>query len=554
MEIIAPVASIVDGPDVSHLDVGHSESRSELIYYNPFSETLTPSERYIKYSGDVLGKGAFKTVYKAFDLVTGREVAWNEVVLDTLEPMASSKLFQEIKALKDVSHNNIIKLYDHWFESTGVLVFTTELMPSGCLKKYLKKNPTALTTPVLKSWALQILEALHYMHTCQPKIIHRDIKAQNIFVNGATGVVKVGDLGLCASLGLQSTAVSCIGTPEFMAPETYSSTHYDEKVDIYAFGMLLLELITRDSPYLECTNIIDVLKKIEANIPPNGLNKVVHKEVKDLILMCINGKPSARPSAYDLLCMPFLRNMQDTGKLTTDSKDSTAPVQAQAAHPSASDAATLAATAAAHPVQTSLNLQAKHAQAQVQAGNQSASPQIPSRFVPPAVSMIHVQPQQQTQIHAQAQPFADVLFNEAHNSTLYMHKEAEVSSSVVIRRRPGKSSLCSDINIEITLPNQTSFVYVLSLADKPVDIVDELELIHDNVGAYRNELLLSLQQFLNENKIDRSLVQEAESGAVAQDMVDNYPNESVDEQFTSAMQALDGFLETHTGIADPSPV
>lgn len=108
-----------------------------------------------------------------------------------------------------------------------------------------------------------------------------------------------------------------------------------------------------------------------------------------------------------------------------------------------------------------------------------------------------------------------------------------------------------------------SFVYVLSLTDKPVEIVDELEMIHDNVGLYREELLIRLQQFLDENVIDRSIVdpaldKEDSSKAVlpdslpAQDIVADPlgDNQNVDEQFTCAMQALNGYLLIHTDV-DP---
>ncbi|ESU36410.1 Kinase, WNK [Giardia duodenalis] len=565
MEIVAPLSVFAGTQNQPYPEVESSPLRNEGVYYNPFSDTLGPSDRYLKYSGDVLGKGAFKTVYRAFDLIAGREVAWNEVVLDTLEPMASSKLFQEIKALKDVDHENIIKLYDHWFEGSNLLIFTTELMPSGCLKKYLKKNPTALTTPVLKSWALQILEALNYMHTCQPKIIHRDIKAQNIFINGATGVVKVGDLGLCASLGLQSTAVSCIGTPEFMAPETYSNAHYDEKVDIYAFGMLLLELITRDTPYLECANIVDVLKKVEGNIPPNGLNKVVHKEMKDLILLCINKDPSARPSARELLSKPFLSNMSDTGKLTTDAKDHGPSAQVslgtheQTMQSTGHTAVNAAQTALKLPQQSSLPISSPRGP------QQSHIPQSLSKPVCPAsmgVSVVNVAVPTTAVTNSLSHVLAsETVSTDQSGSILHVPANLDTASSVVIKRRPTKSSLTSRINVEISLPNQVSFVYVLSLMDKPVEIVDELEMVHDNVGLYREELLVRLQQFLDENMIDKSVVDPALDKEDAPKVIssDSLPapeakvdplgdNQNVDEQFTCAMQELNGYLMIHTDI------
>ena len=94
----------------------------------------------------------------------------------------------------------------------------------------------------VKGWESQVLQGLHYFHSHNPPIIHRDIKCDNIFVNGNHGEVKIGDLGL-ATIMWQAHVHSVIGTPKFMAPELY------ELVDIYSFGMCLLEMVTFEYPY-----------------------------------------------------------------------------------------------------------------------------------------------------------------------------------------------------------------------------------------------------------------------------------------------------------------
>jgi WNK lysine deficient protein kinase len=83
------------------------------------------------------------------------------------------------------------------------------------------------------------------LHTNQPlAIIHRDIKCENIFINSNSGEIRIGDLGLSTPMEKTYTA-SVLGTPEFMAPEFYDeNVHYGTSVDIYAFGMCLLEMIT----------------------------------------------------------------------------------------------------------------------------------------------------------------------------------------------------------------------------------------------------------------------------------------------------------------------
>lgn len=113
---------------------------------------------------------------------------------------------------------------------------------------------------MLKSWCRQILKGLAFLHSRSPPIIHRDLKCDNIFITGTTGSVKIGDLGL-ATLKNRSFAKSVIGTPEFMAPEMYEE-HYDEGVDVYAFGMCMLEMATSEYPYSECTGPAQIYKKV----------------------------------------------------------------------------------------------------------------------------------------------------------------------------------------------------------------------------------------------------------------------------------------------------
>ena len=105
---------------------------------------------------------------------------------------------------------------------------------------------------VIKKWCNEILQGLQYLHDQKIPIIHRDIKCDNIFINSNSGEIKIGDLGLSTTMKNSYTS-SVLGTPEFMAPELYEE-YYGTEVDIYAFGMALLEMLTREAPYRECQN------------------------------------------------------------------------------------------------------------------------------------------------------------------------------------------------------------------------------------------------------------------------------------------------------------
>lgn len=182
----------------------------------------------------VLGKGAFKTVYKGFDEREGVEVAWNQVrTNDYIKE--GQKLTHEISVLKNMKHGNVMCFYDSWIDQeSGTVNFITELFTSGTLRQYVsfcmlfcahaaafalqlpracryRQKHKNLGKNALKRWAWQILQGLVYLHGHNPPIIHRDLKCDNIFVNGSAGVVKIGDLGLATLLRGTTVPQSCTG-------------------------------------------------------------------------------------------------------------------------------------------------------------------------------------------------------------------------------------------------------------------------------------------------------------------------------------------------------
>jgi len=274
-----------------------------------------PSGRFLRYP-EVLGKGAFKKVYKAFDQYDGIEVAWNRVIIDDVmqSPDDFKKLYSEVHLLKSLKHENIIKLFHSWIDvKKKTLNMITELFTSGSLRQYRNKHRN-VDMKAIKNWARQILNGLSYLHSQNPPLIHRDIKCDNIFVNGNHGEIKIGDLGLAAVLQ-QPIAKSFIGTPEFMAPELYDE-EYNELADIYSFGMCMLEMVTFEYPYSECKNQAQIYKKVSAGIKPASLDKVCYPELKEFIEKCLV-PANKRMSAKELLEDPFLAPKSQQAPLRT---------------------------------------------------------------------------------------------------------------------------------------------------------------------------------------------------------------------------------------------
>jgi len=301
----------------------------------------SPQARYVRFD-EVLGKGAYKTVYRAYDTREGVEVAWNSVNLNGIPKHEKARIINEVKLLDKLEHENIIDFYGSWVNrEREQVIFVTEIMNSGSLKSFINKVQI-IRWKIIKRWCRQILKALEYLHMRKPPIIHRDLKCDNIFINGSSGDIRIGDLGLStakknASSNDYGKGLSVIGTPQFMAPELYEEL-YDEKVDVYAFGMCALEMMTKDLPcvvppaaaaaaaalllhsyppplplspsqrYSECENHAQIYRKVTTAVLPTGLNRIGHGEPREFIRSCLCSDPSARPTATDLLKHSFLQS------------------------------------------------------------------------------------------------------------------------------------------------------------------------------------------------------------------------------------------------------
>ncbi|XP_011620936.1 probable serine/threonine-protein kinase WNK11 isoform X2 [Amborella trichopoda] len=275
----------------------------------PFVET-DPSGRFGRFN-ELLGSGAVKKFYRGFDQEEGIEIAWNQVDLQNFsgDERMVKRIQSEVYLLRSLMHKNIIALYDVWLDrENNTLNFITEVCTSGNLREYRKKHKH-VSLMALKKWARQILRGLEYLHKHEPCIIHRDLNCSNVFINGNVGQVKIGDLGLAAIVGRDHTAHSILGTPEFMAPELYEED-YTEMVDIYSFGMCVLEMVAVEIPYSECDSVAKIYKRVIHGMRPLALRKVKDPEVQAFIEKCL-AKPRERPSASELLKDPFFDNLED---------------------------------------------------------------------------------------------------------------------------------------------------------------------------------------------------------------------------------------------------
>jgi serine/threonine protein kinase len=251
-----------------------------------------------------LGEGAAKVVYEAIDLNHGHLVAWNEVTTRHLNPEQRDRVAGEVQLLQAVHHERIIDYYGSWATPDRVVIITA-IVESGDLQRFYKAHRVKLK--VIKKWCRQIIAGIMYLHSHSPPIIHRDIKCENVLYNAADGTLRISDLGLSTQLVGETDAAAVLGTPNFMAPEMYEGT-YDARVDVYSFGMTVLEMVTRSLPYDECSNAGQMyFKKVVQNKLPDAFYHIKYPSIQDFVLFCVATEPGGqRPTAAEVAAHPFL--------------------------------------------------------------------------------------------------------------------------------------------------------------------------------------------------------------------------------------------------------
>ena len=239
-------------------------------------------------------------MYKGYDFNAGREIAWCEIKFNQENINEQiKKITDQISLRKSLNnHDNILGFIDGWYdEYENIYVTIEELCSGGNINsnyKYIQKPKLKL----IKKWIKEILTGLDYLHS--NKVIHHDIKCENIYLDRISGHLKIGCIGALEKLSPgQEFFDKYLGTPEFMAPEI-NEGKYGFKSDIYSLGLTLIELLTVQKPYKECEGALNIYINKKKGILPESFKTIVDQEIKDFILLCLN-KESNRPTAKELL-------------------------------------------------------------------------------------------------------------------------------------------------------------------------------------------------------------------------------------------------------------
>jgi WNK lysine deficient protein kinase len=268
----------------------------------------SPKSRYYRFD-HIIGTGAYKQVSQAYDVEKGIYVAWNAIKLNKLNDTQKAKIRDEIKILVDIKdkHANVLNIHSSWFKKEeNTVVFITDLFMSGSLHHFIQ-NVKQIKIKVLKKWCAQLLDGISFLHS--KNIIHRDIKCNNIFINGTTGNIVIGDFGIARVVSSEGNASSILGTPEYMAPEIYDEK-YSKETDIYSFGMCVLEMVAQEVPYSECSNFAQIWKKVVGQNPPDVLSKIDNPILREMIEKCIAFKKEDRPTIEQILEFPLFKSTE----------------------------------------------------------------------------------------------------------------------------------------------------------------------------------------------------------------------------------------------------
>jgi tRNA A-37 threonylcarbamoyl transferase component Bud32 len=243
-----------------------------------------------------LGEGGMATVYKARDMNLERDVAFKIIRPDVFGPIVLERLLErfkrEARTLAKLSHPNIVPILD-FGEYEGAPYLIMPYIAGGTLKQYLKKN-----IPYRESVRLLIPIARALAHAHQEGIIHRDVKPSNILIT-RTGDPMLSDFGIAKILDteetreLTSTGVG-IGTPEYMAPEQGMGS-VDERVDVYALGVIFYEMVTGRRPYQADTPMAVMLKKNTEPLPrPTQFVRDLPSAVENVLIKALARDPENR--------------------------------------------------------------------------------------------------------------------------------------------------------------------------------------------------------------------------------------------------------------------
>ncbi|XP_069711873.1 serine/threonine-protein kinase Nek1 isoform X4 [Phaenicophaeus curvirostris] len=257
-------------------------------------------DKYIKVRK--IGEGSFGKAFLVKAKENGQQYVIKEINISKMSNKEREESRREVAVLANMKHPNIV-LYRESFEENGCLYIVMDYCEGGDLFKRINAQKGILfSEDQILDWFVQICLALKHIH--DRKILHRDIKSQNIFLT-KDGTIQLGDFGIARVLNSTAElARTCIGTPYYLSPEICQNKPYNNKSDIWALGCVLYEMCTLKHAF-EAGNMKNlVLKIISGPFPPVSTH--YSYDLRNLLSQLFKRNPRNRPSVNSILEKNFI--------------------------------------------------------------------------------------------------------------------------------------------------------------------------------------------------------------------------------------------------------
>lgn len=249
--------------------------------------------------GERIGRGSFGEVYRGVWLQT--DVAVKKLPADILNNQSLVEEFnQEVRLLRSLMHPNILQFMGACLLPPDICLIT-EYIPRGDLYKIIHDASVVLDWALIKKISIDVARGMHYLHSSNPVIIHRDLKSHNVLI-GEHWNAKVADFGLCKIIrdkGSKGKYTPC-GTPKWAAPEVLRNEVYTTKADIYSFGIILWEMASRQDVFPGMSAFELIMQVGRNNLRP-AIPTGTFAPLATLITECWDADPDSRPTFERIL-------------------------------------------------------------------------------------------------------------------------------------------------------------------------------------------------------------------------------------------------------------